>query len=57
MCTVFEERSTKLAIEDALGLAEKLHDHKDLQAAHKAYEEERRASLLALQSAARNSAR
>jgi anthraniloyl-CoA monooxygenase len=48
---------TKLAIENAIGLAEKLHDHKDLQAALKAYEEERRVSLLALQSAARNSAR
>ncbi len=48
---------TKLAIENAIGLAEKLHDHKDLQAALKASEEERRVSLLALQSAARNSAR
>ena len=47
---------TKLAIDDAIGLAEKLHYHKDLQAALKAYEEERRASLLALQSAAHNSA-
>jgi anthraniloyl-CoA monooxygenase len=33
---------SKLAIEDAIGLANKLHEHKDLQAALKAYEEERR---------------
>jgi len=47
---------TKLAIEDAIGLAEKLHEHKDLQSALKAYEEERRAALLTLQSEAHNSA-
>jgi anthraniloyl-CoA monooxygenase len=47
---------TKLAIEDALGLAEKLDEHEDLQAALEAYEKERRAALLAVQSAARNSA-
>jgi anthraniloyl-CoA monooxygenase len=47
---------TKLAIEDALVLAQKLHEHKDLQAALEAYEQERRAALLTLQNAARNSA-
>jgi anthraniloyl-CoA monooxygenase len=35
---------TKLAIEGAIGLAEKLHEHEDLQAALRAYEEERRAT-------------
>jgi anthraniloyl-CoA monooxygenase len=48
---------TKLALEDAIGLAGKLHEHKDLHAALEAYQEERRATLLGLQSAARNSAR
>ena len=48
---------TKLALQDAIGLAEKLHEHKDLEAALTAYEQERRTALLMLQSAARNSAR
>jgi anthraniloyl-CoA monooxygenase len=47
---------TRLAIEDAIGLAEKLYEHEDLQAALKAYEEERRTALLMWQSEARNSA-
>jgi anthraniloyl-CoA monooxygenase len=46
---------TKLAIEDAIGLAEKLEEHEDLQNALKAYEEERRTMVFTLQSAARNS--
>lgn len=48
---------TKLALEDAIGLAGKLHEHKDLHAALEAYQEERRAALLTLQNPARNSAR
>jgi 2-polyprenyl-6-methoxyphenol hydroxylase-like FAD-dependent oxidoreductase len=48
---------TKLALEDAIGLAEKLHEHKDLHAALEAYQEERRVALLALQNPACNSAR
>jgi anthraniloyl-CoA monooxygenase len=47
---------TKLAMEDAIALAEKLDEHEDLQAALKAYEEERCTALLTLQSSARNSA-
>jgi anthraniloyl-CoA monooxygenase len=47
---------TKLAIQDAIGLAGKLRAHADLPAALKAYEEERRSALLPLQSAARRSA-
>jgi anthraniloyl-CoA monooxygenase len=47
---------TKLALEDAIALAEKLHEHKDLRAALKDYEEERRTTLLLVQHAARNSA-
>jgi anthraniloyl-CoA monooxygenase len=46
---------TELALEDAIGLAKKLHEHEDLQAALKAYEEERRHALLMPQSAAHNS--
>jgi anthraniloyl-CoA monooxygenase len=46
---------TKLALEDAIGLAEKLHQHEDLQVALKAYEEKRRAALLTLQSEAHKS--
>jgi anthraniloyl-CoA monooxygenase len=48
---------TRLAIQDAIGLAGKLTQHQDLVAALKAYEEERRHDLLALQSSARNSTR
>jgi 2-polyprenyl-6-methoxyphenol hydroxylase-like FAD-dependent oxidoreductase len=47
---------TKLAIQDAIGLARKLREHADLPAALAAYEEERRTALLPLQSAARRSA-
>ena len=46
---------TKLALEDAIGLAEKLHEHEDLQAALEDYQEERRTAVLQLQSTARNS--
>ena len=46
---------TKLALEDAIALAEKLHEHEDRQAALEAYEDERRLEVLKLQSAARNS--
>jgi 2-polyprenyl-6-methoxyphenol hydroxylase-like FAD-dependent oxidoreductase len=48
---------TKLAIEDAIGLAAALGDHDDLPAALAAYERDRKASLLLLQREARNSAR
>jgi 2-polyprenyl-6-methoxyphenol hydroxylase-like FAD-dependent oxidoreductase len=48
---------TKLAIEDAIGLAAALGDHHDLAAALAAYERDRKASLLLLQREARNSAR
>ena len=46
---------TRLAIQDAIGLAGKLTQHQDLGAALKAYEEDRRHDLLALQNSARNS--
>jgi anthraniloyl-CoA monooxygenase len=46
---------TKLALEDAISLSEKLHEHADVRAALEAYEEERRTEVLKLQSAARNS--
>ena len=46
---------TTLAVEDAISLARKLHECEDLQAALKAYEEERRQALLIPQSAADNS--
>jgi anthraniloyl-CoA monooxygenase len=48
---------TRLALQDAIGLAEKLHAHEDLQSGLKAYEQERRTALLMLQSAERNSIR
>jgi anthraniloyl-CoA monooxygenase len=48
---------TKLAIEDAIGLAKKLDEHTDPQTALKAYEEERRTAMLKLQSEAHNSSR
>jgi 2-polyprenyl-6-methoxyphenol hydroxylase-like FAD-dependent oxidoreductase len=48
---------TKLAIEDAIGLAAALGDHDDLGMALDAYERDRKASLLLLQREARNSAR
>jgi anthraniloyl-CoA monooxygenase len=47
---------TELALEDAIGLAKKLHKQEDLQAALKAYEEERRHALRIPQIAAYNSA-
>ncbi|MFL5345761.1 MAG: FAD-dependent monooxygenase [Hyalangium sp.] len=47
---------TKLAIQDAIGLAGKLRDSADLQAALEAYDEERRTALHPLQNAARMSA-
>lgn len=46
---------TKLAMESAIALAEKLEAHDDLETAFAAYEEERRVEVLKLQSAARNS--
>jgi anthraniloyl-CoA monooxygenase len=46
---------TKLALEDAIGLADELHEHEDLQAALEDYQEERRTAVLQLQSTARNS--
>jgi hypothetical protein len=48
---------TKLAIEDAIGLATALGDHGDLESALDAYEQDRRRALLLLQREARNSAR
>ncbi|WP_224249630.1 FAD-dependent monooxygenase [Hyalangium gracile] len=47
---------TKLAIQDAIGLAGKLREHLDIPTALRAYEEERRTSLVTLQRAARSSA-
>ena len=47
---------TKLALEDAIGLAQRIDKHgTDIQAALAAYEAERRVEVLKLQSAARNS--
>ena len=46
---------TKLALEDAIGLAEALHAGRDLESALAAYQESRRVEVLKLQSAARNS--
>lgn len=48
---------TKLAIQDAISLAAKLREHDDLQAALRAYDEERRFTLAPTQRAARLSAR
>jgi anthraniloyl-CoA monooxygenase len=48
---------TKLAMQDAIGLAEKLHDSTSLDAALKAYEDERRSALGPLQRAAQSSSR
>jgi anthraniloyl-CoA monooxygenase len=47
---------TKLALEDAIGLAEKLHQHDDLGTALRAYDEDRRAAILGLQHEALRSA-
>jgi anthraniloyl-CoA monooxygenase len=46
---------TKLALEDAIGLADALHAQNDLASALQAYQETRRIEVLKLQSAARNS--
>jgi anthraniloyl-CoA monooxygenase len=46
---------TKLALEDAIGLADALHAEPDLERALQAYQETRRTEVLRLQSAARNS--
>ncbi len=46
---------TKLALEDAIVLAELLHSESSLEAAFKQYQEARRLEVLKLQSAARNS--
>ncbi len=46
---------TKLALEDAVELAERIERHSDLEEAFDAYEESRRVEVLRLQSAARNS--
>ncbi|HEX5078407.1 MAG TPA: bifunctional salicylyl-CoA 5-hydroxylase/oxidoreductase [Geminicoccaceae bacterium] len=46
---------TKLALEDAIGLADALHGSDDLQAALAAYQQSRQTEVLKLQSAARNS--
>jgi 2-polyprenyl-6-methoxyphenol hydroxylase-like FAD-dependent oxidoreductase len=43
---------TTLAMQDAIGLAESLHTHDDLQVALKDYEEKRRTEIMDLQSAA-----
>ena len=48
---------TKLAIEDAIGLAAALGDHRDLGSALAAYEQERKTALLLLRREAGNSAR
>jgi len=48
---------TKLAIEDAIGLAAALGGHRELESALAAYEQQRRTALLLLQREARNSAR
>lgn len=46
---------TKLAMESAVALADRLHEHADLTASLRAYQEARRIEVLRLQSAARNS--
>jgi anthraniloyl-CoA monooxygenase len=46
---------TKLALEDAIELAERIERHPDLEEALDAYEETRRVDVLRIQSAARNS--
>jgi anthraniloyl-CoA monooxygenase len=46
---------TKLALEDAIGLADALHAGHELEEALEAYQEARRVEVLKLQSAARNS--
>ena len=46
---------TKLALEDAIGLAARLHESEDLETALEGYQEDRRTAVLQLQSSARNS--
>jgi anthraniloyl-CoA monooxygenase len=46
---------TKLALEDAIALAAKLHEHDELPVALQEYEDERKLEVIKLQSAARNS--
>jgi anthraniloyl-CoA monooxygenase len=46
---------TKLALEDAIGLAARLHESEDLKTALEGYQEDRRTAVLQLQSSARNS--
>ncbi len=48
---------TKLALEDAIALAQSLHERENLGSALRAYEERRRAAVLALQREARYSAK
>jgi len=48
---------TKLAVEDAIELAGKLHEHENIRTALDAYETQRQAALLLPQREARNSAR
>ncbi|GAC1648898.1 MAG: bifunctional salicylyl-CoA 5-hydroxylase/oxidoreductase [Ktedonobacteraceae bacterium] len=46
---------TKLALEDAIALAQALQDNKDIPTALKTYEEERKIEVIKLQNSARNS--
>jgi anthraniloyl-CoA monooxygenase len=48
---------TKQAVEDAIGLADALGEHRDLATTLAAYERQRRLALALLQQEARNSAR
>ncbi|MGH3088871.1 MAG: bifunctional salicylyl-CoA 5-hydroxylase/oxidoreductase, partial [Rubrobacteraceae bacterium] len=48
---------TKLALEDAISLANELHERNDVTTALENYEDERRLEVMKLQSAARNSTR
>jgi anthraniloyl-CoA monooxygenase len=48
---------TRLALQDAIGLAASLHEHDDLGSALEAYEHRRKAALVLAQRQARNSAR
>jgi 2-polyprenyl-6-methoxyphenol hydroxylase-like FAD-dependent oxidoreductase len=48
---------TRLALQDAIGLAARLHEHNDVGTALEAYEKQRKAALLLPQRQARNSAR
>jgi anthraniloyl-CoA monooxygenase len=48
---------TRLALQDAIGLAARLHEHKDVRSALQAYEKQRKAALLLARRQAGNSAR